>query len=74
MSRKVTWKDVDVQCPFYLEGAGNTIVCEGQEENSTLSLRFHLQKEKDHYMGIHCVGPYQQCCIYKMVINNKYPD
>lgn len=74
MSRKVIWQDVDAKCPFYLEGVGNSITCEGQEDNSTLTLRFRLQKDKDHYMGCNCVGPYERCSIYQMVITEKYPE
>ena len=71
MSRKVCWCDADVRCPFYLEGAGASIVCEGCEEDSTLTTRFRLSKNKDRYMGINCAGRYQDCKLYK-IINGKY--
>lgn len=68
-----TWKDVDVQCPFYLSSdsglkTGYVVRCEGVTEGGKLCHRFKREKHMADFMSTYCNDGYIRCPIYRMLM------
>lgn len=68
-----TFKDVDIQCPFFKELTNKGISCEGLTDESIIKLWFNSPKAKELHTEIFCQKKYQNCEIYKM-LEAKYED
>lgn len=63
----------DIQCPFYRRDDGrNRLSCEGMVDGSTLNQNFASRKDLRQQMEIFCCGKYENCEIYRMLMENKY--
>ena len=70
-----SYKQIFVMCPFYCYDDGkNTVICEGAVEKSYNSWRFRSGKDLRKQMDIFCCDHFQNCEIYRMLMENKYPD
>jgi hypothetical protein len=68
-----TYKDVDIQCPFFKELAKKGVSCEGLTDDSIIKLWFSSPKSLDLHTEIFCCNRYQNCEIYRM-LEAKYED
>jgi hypothetical protein len=68
-----TYKDVEIQCPFYKEQVKQSISCEGLTDESIIKLWFNSQKAKELHMKVFCQNKYKNCEIYTM-LEKKYED
>lgn len=68
-----TYKDADVQCPFYKEQTGRTISCEGVTDDSIIKQYYWSPKSKDIQMDVFCKKNYKNCEVYRM-LEKKYEE
>lgn len=68
-----TFKDVDIQCPFFKELTKKGISCEGITDDSITKLCFNSPKSKELHTEIFCQRKYKNCEIYTM-LEAKYED
>lgn len=68
-----TYKDVDIQCPFFKGLDKKNISCEGLTDDSILKLWFNSPKSKNLHIDIFCSRKYKTCKICKM-LEKKYED
>ena len=68
-----SYRQVNVQCPFYRNDDSRwKVVCEGIVEGSTLSLNFKDRKDLNQQMDIFCCDHYENCEVYRMLMDYKY--
>ncbi len=74
--KKIMWSAADVRCPFYVtdDRAAKSISCEGPCEGAELISRFRSLEKKNRYMGLYCVGRFENCPVYKCTYGAKYAD
>lgn len=64
-----SFKQADVQCPFYKYDDGTRrVTCEGIIDNSSLALIFHNKADYEIQMTVFCCEHYKKCEIYMMLI------
>lgn len=68
-----TYKDVEVQCPFFKELTKKGISCEGLTDDSIIKLWFNSPKSKELHSEVFCQKKYKNCEIYRM-LEAKYED
>lgn len=68
-----TYKDVEIQCPFFKELTKKGISCEGLTDDSIIKLWFNSPKSKDLHAEVFCQRKYKNCEIYRM-LEAKYED
>lgn len=68
-----TYKDVDIQCPFFKELTNKGISCEGLTDDSLIKLWFSSPKSKLYHTRVFCENEYKKCPIYRM-LEAKYED
>lgn len=68
-----TYDDVNAICPFFLSGDKQRITCEGLIGRSRCINRFDYGKEREQYRNKYCDGDYDQCRIYR-VLMEKYKE
>ena len=66
------WRDVEVQCPFYLSSdcsqrTGYVVRCEGIAEGSKLCYRLKGRGQLETQMETFCCADYEKCEIYRML-------
>lgn len=67
------WKGI-VQCPFYKNDDGKSIVrCEGVEGSLNTTLFFRRKKHYQDLISKKCVDNYEDCKVYKMLMT-KYEE
>lgn len=67
-----TYNSTNAKCPFYCGDSKYFVRCEGIVEDSTLTLSFRSQKEREKQFGLFCCDEYEKCEIYRMVMEAKY--
>lgn len=69
-----SYKQVDVQCPFYKTDDGKLrITCEGIIDDSSLSLVYHYKSDYEIQIMEFCCKHYHSCKIYRMLMG-KYEE
>lgn len=68
-----TYKDADIQCPFYKGQGKQSISCEGIVDDSLIKQWFKFPKSKSLHMKVFCQEKYKNCEIYEM-LEKKYED
>lgn len=69
-----SFKQVDVQCPFYKYDDGRRrITCEGLIDKSSLALIYLTRVDYDKQMDDFCCKQYKNCEVYRMLIQ-KYEE
>ena len=64
-----SFKQADVQCPFYKHDDGwRRITCEGLIDKSTISLGYMRKSDYDIQFETFCCHHYQKCEIYRMLM------
>ena len=67
-----SYKQADVQCPFYKHDDGrNRITCEGLVDNSSLVLTYLRKRDLQAQMDIFCCDHYLKCEVNRMLME-KY--
>ncbi|MCI8589693.1 MAG: hypothetical protein HFE77_03160 [Clostridiales bacterium] len=66
------WNAANVKCPFYISEGSTRINCEGPSEQATFSTIFLRAADKKGCQSVYCNAAYQDCMIYKMLMNEKY--
>ena len=71
-------KETDILCPFFRKNGNNNsfrqIACEGIVYNSTIRLCFQNHKDFYFHLDNYCCKNYNYCEIYRLLMENKYPD
>lgn len=66
-----SWKDVDVQCPFFRSVSYTApkprIICEGITEGGSLSHCFRDKAQTEKHLADFCEGSYIHCEIHAML-------
>ena len=68
-----SFKQIDVQCPFYKSDAMKRIICEGLIDKSNISLGFLIFKDYEIHLHTFCCEHFQKCEIYRMLMQ-KYEE
>ena len=69
-----SFRQVDVQCPFYKHDDGrNRITCEGLVERSSLCLTYHSKNDFLIQFNTFCCEHYKKCEVYGILIE-KYQE
>ena len=69
-----SFKQVDVQCPFYKYDDGRRrITCEGLINKSSISLNYLTRGDYDIQLLSFCCEHYKKCEIYRMLMQ-KYEE
>lgn len=70
-----SYRQVLVQCPFYLydDGAGR-ICCEGAVDGTTMATLFRHRGQLQQHMRIFCEDAFTCCELYRAVMAAKYED
>lgn len=64
-----------VRCPFYkFDDGKRRITCEGIIDDSSLSLIFRNKADQKKQLYVFCCRHYQNCEIYRMLMENKYSE
>lgn len=66
-----TWERKGAVCPFYKKESAYKIICEGVEDNSSLSSSFGTPAKKSEYACKYCDKDWEHCIIAK-ALNGKY--
>ena len=62
-----------VKCPFYCGDDGKRqLSCEGIVEDSLINWKFKTKQSFRQQMEIFCCQYYENCEIYRMLMENKY--
>lgn len=64
----------ELRCPLCLTVGTRSIQCEGLTDRSTLTQRFSTLEEYRIQMEGFCCGRYQNCELYRAVLQAKYAD
>ena len=74
MSPSGSFKQVDVQCPFYKYDDGRRrITCEGIIDKSSIALIYLTRKDYDMQFLAYCCENYKKCEVYRMLMQ-KYEE
>lgn len=68
------YERAEVICPFYRYDEQKRIVCEGLQDQSTLSQYFSRKKRMEKYLEYYCCRHCTDCEILRMLMRVKYPD
>ena len=70
-----SFKQVDVQCPFFKYDDGRSrITCEGVMDDTSLAMIFHRREDYGIQIRVFCCEHYEKCEIYRMLMENKYEE
>ena len=68
-----SFKQVDVQCPFYKSDDGKQkIVCEGFGNALNLTQSYTYKAEYERQMEVFCCRSYRKCEVYRLLMDTKY--
>lgn len=65
------WIDSEVRCPFYLEGRGRQLRCEGVFPDTWNTVTFGTSEDRKGHMERLCCGRYRGCTLYD-TLEKKY--
>ena len=69
-----SFKQADVQCPFYKYDDGRRrITCEGLIDKSSIALIYLTRGDYDKQLEVFCCENYDKCEIYRVLIQ-KYEE
>lgn len=72
------WKEKNILCPFFRaeDGKRHRIICEGLGDASSISWNFANRDERQRVrqIEIFCQDRYQNCELYRMILESKYDD
>lgn len=69
-----SFKQVDVQCPFYKYDDGRRrITCEGLIDKSSIALIYLTRRDYDTQLITFCCEHYEKCEVYRMLME-KYNE
>lgn len=69
-----SFKQVDVQCPFYKYDDGRRrITCEGLIDKSSIALIYLTRRDYDIQLTTFCCEHYKKCEVYR-VLTEKYKE
>ena len=69
-----SWKQIDVQCPFYKSDDGKKhITCEGFTDGSSVTLNYQKKQDYIQQIQLFCCQHYQKCEVHRMLME-KYED
>ena len=70
-----SFKQADVQCPFYKYDDGwRRITCEGVMDDTSLAMIFHRREDYNIQLSVFCCEHYKKCELYRMLMENKYEE
>ena len=69
-----SYKQIEVQCPFYKYDHARRITCEGLVDDSTLSLSYMRIKDYETQLSVFCCEHYKKCEVYTMLMAAKYDE
>lgn len=69
----VSYRSVDVKCPFYIFSSTNRMKCEGVDKTNRIHLVFGDSERARDYLNRYCCKNYKQCRIYRM-LDEKYTN
>ena len=70
-----SYKQIEVQCPFYKYDDGKQrITCEGLVDNSSLALIYQKRRDYETQMSVFCCEHYKRCEVYRMLMTAKYDE
>ena len=61
------------KCPFFISSGRKSVLCEGMNECSNISIKFVSEKERNLHRQIFCDERYKNCEIFE-ILNKKYED
>ena len=67
------WARTHVRCPLWRGNEARRIGCEAPFDGATILLQ-QGEKNTRRHMEIFCCKRYENCEIFRMVIENKYPE
>ena len=68
-----SFKQIDVQCPFYKYDKMKRITCEGIIDDSNISLGFLNWRDYEIHLSAFCCEHYKKCEVYRMLMQ-KYEE
>lgn len=69
-----SFKQADVQCPFYKYDDGRRrITCEGLIDKSSIALIYLTRYDYDKQLEVFCCDHYDKCEVYRMLME-KYEE
>ncbi len=67
-----SYRQVDVQCPFYKSDDGKqVIICEGFGDARNLKQFYRYKREYEKQMEVFCCCHYKNCEVYRLLME-KY--
>ena len=69
-----SFKQIEVQCPFYKYDVPKRITCEGLIDKSNISMGFLVWKDYEIHIKTFCAQHYQNCEVYRMLMEAKYDE
>lgn len=69
-----SYKQIEVQCPFYKYDHARRITCEGLVDRSNLTLSYQNIKDYELQMNVFCCEHYKKCEVYRMLMEAKYEE
>ena len=70
-----SYRQIEVRCPFYRSDNGKRrIICEGIVDGSTISVTYRGRTDLQKQISIFCACRYENCEIYRMLMNEKYKE
>ena len=70
-----SFKQVDVQCPFYKYDDGRRrITCEGLIDKSSIVLSYLTRNDYDTQLLVFCCEHYKKCEIYRLLMEKYYEE
>lgn len=66
-----SYRQIEIQCPFYKQDKIRRITCEGLVDRSTISLGYLDIKDYNTQLSVFCCEHYKKCEIYR-VLMEKY--
>ena len=69
-----SYRQIEVQCPFYKYDSARRITCEGLVDNSNITLGYRNIKDYDTQLIVFCCEHYKRCEVYRMLMEAKYEE
>ena len=72
MSKKMTYNESLVRCPYYLREDTFTITCEGVLDETTIRQHFTEKEKKEGWHREYCERKYANCFLCRQIERCKY--
>ena len=69
-----SYRQIEVQCPFYKYDNARRITCEGLVDSSNITLGYRNIKDYETQLMVFCCEHYKKCEIYRMLMEAKYDE